>query len=183
MENLSHFEAVNIYVKEQVLLKFIAYILPVGILLSLLNNLVVIFIFLFGPNTQRTVSKSLCVYYIAIALSDINSTVAAHLTYFLGMNPHLFQTSIVCSLFAYLLLLGYGLYELSDGIIYILWDTYSNLFCKFRAHWYLSSSINNRRVRLYTTTPFFQKLKNGPSEQGVRGLKKLLNFEYKILNF
>ncbi len=68
----------------------ISYFLPFAIALSLINNVIIIGIFMKSKRVINNITKTMRIYYIAIAISDINISLPLHLTYFLGKFIKLF---------------------------------------------------------------------------------------------
>ncbi len=64
----------------------LAYILPILSAISLFNNVTVIGIFLKNRKVFQSITRTMRIYYIAIAISDINDTFAIHITSILGMR-------------------------------------------------------------------------------------------------
>ena len=63
---------------------FIAYCLPVGVILTTVNNVVVFLILIKKGPLRNKLCKTVRIYYMAMTFGDINTAIAAHLTYFLG---------------------------------------------------------------------------------------------------
>lgn len=61
------------------------YFLGPAIFLNLINNGFVIFVFGRSSGVRRETTASIRVYYVAMALSDITSSVANHFMYFISM--------------------------------------------------------------------------------------------------
>lgn len=70
----------------------LAYFLPVGILLAVINNLLVLLIFISRKNVNRHIKPSIRVYYIATAIGDIIVCFPVLLFYFLGKLQHFIFT-------------------------------------------------------------------------------------------
>ena len=66
----------------------VAYFLPIGILLDIINNLLVLLIFGSRKNVNRHIKPSIRVYYIATAIGDIIVCFPVLLFYFLGTMQH-----------------------------------------------------------------------------------------------
>lgn len=64
----------------------ISYFEIILITTSLINNTIVIIIFNTSNDVNSRITKSIRVYYSAIAAGDISETIALHLTYFLGSS-------------------------------------------------------------------------------------------------
>ncbi len=69
---------INVYIS--------ACVVPFGVLIGLLNNSAVIFIFIFGKQVPNQVLKTVRIYSICLALGDINLLLGLYLTYFLGVQ-------------------------------------------------------------------------------------------------
>lgn len=74
------------FINSYVLPTILSYLLIPAILLSLINNSLIIIIFSSSKQISTRITKSVRVYYIAMAISDINDTISCHLRYFLGNN-------------------------------------------------------------------------------------------------
>ena len=61
------------------------YFLGPAIFVNLINNGIVIFVFGLSSGIRRETTASIRVYYVAMALSDITSSVANHFMYFISM--------------------------------------------------------------------------------------------------
>lgn len=72
------------YVNYSIIPFMFMYILPPTIFLSWINNSLVIIMFLFNKQVIQRITKSVRIYYIAIAITDISDSTSLHLRYFLG---------------------------------------------------------------------------------------------------
>lgn len=72
----------------------IAFVMPVLVPLALLNNGLVVLVFARSTEVARRLSPTVRVYYIGMAFSAMNSVLPLHLTYFMGLFPRPFRTSI-----------------------------------------------------------------------------------------
>lgn len=62
----------------------IAYFLPVAIIFSIINNLLVLVVFVLSKEVAKRITPSIRVYYIAMAISDISVCFPLQFTYFVG---------------------------------------------------------------------------------------------------
>ena len=60
------------------------YVLPIGVLLTVINNLIIFLVVSFGPNVRKRVSPQMRIYYGAIAIADTSTSFPLHATYFAG---------------------------------------------------------------------------------------------------
>ncbi len=79
------FSVINYYTKTIILANFIlkGWFLPIGITLAVVNNIHVIVI-LFKSRLSYVLSKTVRIFYLAIALADILDCLFIHLIYFTG---------------------------------------------------------------------------------------------------
>ena len=63
-----------------------AYWMGFLIPINLINNAIVLWVFLLSPLVRRDTTSSVRVYYIAIALADITSSLSNHTMYCLSMK-------------------------------------------------------------------------------------------------
>ena len=68
------------------------YILLAGIALTLINNFIVILVFLLGKHVKSDVKKQMRLYYTALAFGDLSTALSLHATYLAGMLPLLLYT-------------------------------------------------------------------------------------------
>ena len=61
-----------------------AYVNFAGVILTFLNNFLVILIFIFGIQVKRQVTKQMRIYYIAIAIGDTSTVIPLQATYWAG---------------------------------------------------------------------------------------------------
>ena len=64
---------------------FIAYGIPGGIVLTLLNNVIVIALLAKKGTLRSKLGKTVRIYYLAMAFGDISTALASHLRLFLGI--------------------------------------------------------------------------------------------------
>ena len=67
------------------------YFLPVAVFVTIINNSLVLVIFLSSKDVARSLTPSIRVYYIATAISDIVVWLPVHLTYI--RTPYLYLNS------------------------------------------------------------------------------------------
>ncbi len=60
------------------------WLLPIGIVFAIINNLIVILVCFFGQEVKTQVSKQMRIYYIGLAIGDLSTSLPMHATYFLG---------------------------------------------------------------------------------------------------
>ena len=72
------------YINNNMIPFMFMYILPPTIILSWVNNTIVIIMFWFNKQVIQRITKSVRLYYIAIAITDISDSTSLHLRYFLG---------------------------------------------------------------------------------------------------
>ena len=70
---------------------FVAYCIPVLIVFTILNNVLVIVIFITSKDVSKHIKPSIRVYYIATSIGDVIVCIPFHLTFFLG-TMHYSQT-------------------------------------------------------------------------------------------
>ena len=63
-----------------------AYFLPIAVILTIINNSLVITIFLFSKDVSGRITPSIRVYYLVTAFADIIVCLPMHLTSFLGKH-------------------------------------------------------------------------------------------------
>ena len=81
--NGTHFDLFLIF-KNYIYSNTISYFLPFAIALSLINNIIIIGIFLKSKTVIHHIANAMRIYYMAIAISDINVSLSLPLAYFLG---------------------------------------------------------------------------------------------------
>ena len=74
------------YINNAILPVILKYILGPTILLSFINNAIVISVFLLNKQVISKITKSVKVYYIAISIADICDTITVHIRYWGGNN-------------------------------------------------------------------------------------------------
>ena len=61
------------------------YLLPIGVLLTLLNNFIVLAIIVKGRNVRNRISGQMRIYYASLAIGDTSTAIPLHATYFAGI--------------------------------------------------------------------------------------------------
>ncbi len=61
------------------------YVLPIGILLSVINNLITLYICGWGREAKRKITPQMRIYYSALAIFDTSTAIFLHGTYFGGL--------------------------------------------------------------------------------------------------
>ena len=84
--NLDLISQIAILFQNYIITYTLFYFLGIGSVLSIINNVLVILTFLFGKESSKNISPSIRIYYIVIALSDLNVTFSLYLIYFFGMT-------------------------------------------------------------------------------------------------
>lgn len=74
---------INNWIQINLLYPFAGYILPELVFLTIVNNVLVLIIFITSKNVKQRVKSSIRIYYIATAIGDIIVCIPVHLTYFL----------------------------------------------------------------------------------------------------
>lgn len=74
----------NFWIQIHIVHPFEAYILPGLLIFTILDNVLVLLIFIFCKNVTKHLKSSIRVYYVATAIGDIIVCFPVHLTYFLG---------------------------------------------------------------------------------------------------
>lgn len=62
-----------------------AYVLPAFIILTIINNILVLIIYITSKDVTKRIKSSIRVYYITTAIGDIIAIIPLHLTFFLGL--------------------------------------------------------------------------------------------------
>ena len=63
-----------------------AYVLPVLVVLTIVNNVLVLIIFITSKDVTKHLKQSIRIYYIATAVGDAFVPIPFHFTYFLGTH-------------------------------------------------------------------------------------------------
>ena len=77
---------INSWIAYYILNPILAYFLPIAVTLTIVNNSLVITIFLFSKDVSRRITPSIRVYYMITAIADILVCLPMHLTSFLGKS-------------------------------------------------------------------------------------------------
>ena len=65
------------------------YVLSIGVLLTCLNNIIILIILTFGSEVKLQMTQSMRIYYGALAFGDTNAAIL-HFTYWAGRRIFLF---------------------------------------------------------------------------------------------
>ena len=79
------------YINNIILPAMLMYMMPPTILISFINNIFAILIFIFNKQVTQKITSSVRIYYIAISIADISDTISLHLRYFLGSFKNIFS--------------------------------------------------------------------------------------------
>ncbi len=60
------------------------YLLPIGVILAIINNLLILYICSFGSGVKRSVSVQMRIYYSVLAFFGVSTALSLHGTYFAG---------------------------------------------------------------------------------------------------
>ena len=65
-------------------LRFNSYIIPFLTALNIINNVILLLFFFQNRTIQRSLPKTVCLNYIAMAVNDINNSIYMQISHFLG---------------------------------------------------------------------------------------------------
>ena len=81
------------------------YINPAGVFLTLVNNLMVILVFYYGPQVKAEIPIQMRINYVALAFGDTSTSLPLHATYWLGKKN--FLLTILFSVFLMIPIIHY----------------------------------------------------------------------------
>lgn len=73
------------WIQRNIIYPIEGYILPIFVLFTIINNVLVLIIFIASKDVTKRIKSSIRVYYIATAIGEILVCIPFHLTYFLGI--------------------------------------------------------------------------------------------------
>ena len=80
----SSIDTITNWVSYHIIYPIDAYILPVLVVLTIGNNVLVLIIFITSKDVTKHTKQSIRIYYIATAIGDAFVPIPMHFTYFLG---------------------------------------------------------------------------------------------------
>ena len=83
----SSIEICTIWILNNIIYPIEAYVLPVLVVLAVVNNVLVLIIFITSKDVTKHTKQSIRIYYVATAVGDMFASIPFHLTFFLGTNP------------------------------------------------------------------------------------------------
>lgn len=83
--SMSTIGALTAFLRTWVTPPMLAYVLPAAFLLNLVNNSLVLVVLAGSERVRRSLPATVRLYYIAMALNDVNNSIPMQLTYFMGM--------------------------------------------------------------------------------------------------
>lgn len=163
--------SISHYINISILPVILKYTFGPTILLSFLNNAIVILVFLLNKKVISKITKSVRIYYIAISLADICDTITVHIRYWGGkiLSNYIYSQFLIqivnykpgdISIIYYfnnifllkihsITVLGDGLSDITNGGAYFYMDQLSVVSCKLVGVFYVCSESYTQWLLAY----------------------------------